>query len=314
MDYQAKLRQLYRRRNNITTHDFSYSADFLAQQSKSENKAMRYVISSMEEVEDNYRKNTMQAAEKVGNHLNEFNCMFKLQGSVTTQTEIVKGSDADLVVITNRAVSLEQGLPNPSPYQGNLAQDLKELRYNCEMKLQSVYNEVNVGGSKSIEVYLTNPKRKVDVVVANWHEFRQYTSDEYEKGICLYDKNKNQRLEADYPFLRAHRINCHSYQDKIKNMVRFMKNFREDFEIQNLTSFQINCIAYNLSYSYYSYNKEIYWLKELQSYLPKQGYYKEIDSPCGKEKVRVEHNIKFAQALDQLIEDASYTSYENLIL
>ncbi len=315
MNYQEKLTQLYRRKNNITTSTFSESVDSLTQSNINENKALKYIRKAMEEVEDNYRRKTIEAAVKVGNHLKEFNCEFRLQGSVTTQTEITQSSDVDLVVITDKAVTIAKGLRNDNPYQGNLTEDLRVLRCQCEEKLRNIYQDVKINGSKSIEVYLTNPKRKVDVVVANWYKTYHFnqTSIEHDKGIYLYDKKQDERIGPDFPFLRSYKIKYHQNREKIRKMVRFMKNFRADFEIQNLTSFQINCIAYDLPYALYYSNEEIEWLKELLDYLPEQGYHQEIDSPCKKEKVRINHNPTLEKVLSKLIEDASYIAYEDAI-
>ena len=313
MDYQAKLKQLYRRKNNIS--NFSDSVDFYTQASIGENKALKYIVKSMESVEDSYRNNTIEAAKKVANHLTEFNCEFELQGSVTTQTEIVQNSDVDIVVITNKAVTKENGVPIHKPYHGDLTNDLKYLRQQCEQKLKTIYKEVKTDGAKSIEVYLSDPRRKVDVVVANWYETYDYyvSNQEHQKGIYLYDKKNNTRIGPDFPFLRSYNINNHLSSSKIKKIIRFLKNFREDFEIQNLTSFQINCIAYNLQYDFYHSIGEVDLLKKLINFLPKQGYYIKIDSPCKKEKVRINHNAKLKQALQQLISDASHSPYESEI-
>lgn len=293
MDYQAKLRQLYRRRNKIAVEDpspFSYS--FLKEEGLRENKALKYVRKAMEPVEDEYRRNTIEAARKVHNHLSYLNLDFQLQGSVLTHTEIVQYSDIDLVVL--------------SSYKEELTKVLKAVRLECEKKLNGVYGKVVTTGSKSIEVHLANPNRKVDVVVANWYELDPYpSSHEHRKGILIPDKYKNILIGPDYPFLRAYNINWNTYSEAIKSMVRFMKNFREEFEVRNLNSFQINCIAYNLPYARYANSGVVGLLHALQSYLPDKGFYKEVSSPCGKEKTRVDHNPKFQIALDQLITHAS---------
>ena len=90
MDYQEKIRQLYRRKNNVS--------DFSESHNKQENGARGYIDASMKEIDESYREKTKEAAIKVINRLTEFDCEFQLQGSVTTQTEIVQASDIDLVV------------------------------------------------------------------------------------------------------------------------------------------------------------------------------------------------------------------------
>lgn len=309
MSYQQKLNQLYRRKNNLS---HSITIDFSERIQLQTNDALRYIVASMEEVETSYRKNTLEAASKVSKHLEGFNCGFKLQGSVTTQTEIKQNSDIDLVVIINKFLSIERGLPVPNPYLGDPEEDLQDLRKQCEKKLSATYDEVKIEGAKSIEVYLTNPRRKVDVVVANWHETHDYvgsplTNKDFLKGIWLYDKCKHKRIGPDFPFLRSHNINNHSGGNQVKKLIRFMKNVREDFEIKNLDSFQINCIAYNIIYIL-NY-QELELIKLLRDFLPAQGCSKKVNSPCGKEKTEVGHNPKLQEILNQLIEDAGNPSY-----
>ena len=300
MNYQEKLEQLYKRKHPL--HTFSSSA---ISNWPDGNDALQYICAAMSEVEKNYRKNTIEAAKKVHQHLREINCDFELQGSVPTKTEIKHNSDIDLVIITKIAKRLGNGVPRHSPYSGNLTSDLKQLREYCETKLNGIYNEVNTSKAKSIEVYLTNPRRKVDVIIANWYDslkFYKTYSTEY-RGINLYDKNKNKRTGPDFPFLRIHNINNHDYSAQVKKIVRFLKNIREDFYIQNLTSFEINCIAFNFPYNYRSSNNEVDILKILWHFLPEQGT-KTISSPCGKEKVEIQHNAKLNNVIDQLIADA----------
>ncbi len=303
MNYQTKLAQLYARKNNIERT----SVNWLTLTDAQDNKALRYVLYSMEEVDQRYRDRTIEAAKKIIGHLEGTDREFKYQGSITTKTEIKQSSDIDLVVITNIAFDLENGVPNPFPYKGELTEDLQKLRRGCEHRMQSVYDEVDISGAKSIAVYPTNPRRKVDVVVAHWYKTRQNyaTGDWQENGIRLYNRRENKREDADFPFLRARNINHHHASVGIKKMIRFLKNFRADFEINGLTSFQINAIAYNLNYQPSATSPELGWLRELHFSLPKHGYSKHFFAPCGKEKAKVDHDPMLDKALSQLIADAA---------
>ena len=303
MNYHTKLAQLYARKNNIERA----SVNWLTLTEAQDNKALRYVLYSMEEVEQQYRDRTIEAAEKIMKHLEGTDREFKYQGSITTKTEIKQSSDIDLVVITNKAWVIEKGLPNSNPYKGDLTKDLQKLRRGCEETMDGVYDEVDIRGAKSIAVYPTNPQRKVDVVVANRYETHQHyaTGDWHENGIQLYNNSSNKREDADFPFLRAHNINHHHASVGIKKIIRFLKNFRADFEINGLTSFQINAIAYSLNYQPFATSPELGWLRELHSSLPEQGYYKHFDAPCGKEQARIDHDPMLDNALSQLIADAA---------
>lgn len=269
----------------------------------------------MAAVDENHRANSYEAARKVYNHLHKhffpLGLELELQGSVTTQTEVVKNSDIDMVVLLTSPVVRESGLQITNPYRGDITEDLKQFRLGCEKALVNIYDEVNTTGAKSIEVYPSDPRRKVDVVVAHWYETHAYYNSNrpHDKGIYIYNKYSNTRIGPDFPFLRSYNINSHPNRQIVKSMIRFMKNFKVDFEVQNLTSFQINSIAYNTPYTYYANRGIVGWLIALQDYLPNPGSHIQVQSPCGKETIRIDYNPKLQIPLKQLIEDASNDSY-----
>ena len=140
-----------------------------------------------------------------------------------------------------------------------------------ERILQSHYVICDITKPKSIRITNQNLHRDVDVVVASWHDSLDYISGKGEiyKGIYIYDKQKNDRLGPDYPFLSIDRINTRSSytEGRLKKMIRFLKNIKTDAPVNiDLTSFDINAICYDInpeSYrnSYYLDLVRILWNK-----------------------------------------------------
>lgn len=309
MDYNRLLMQMYARRNRIDDFNSAlYTTPFFELLARRDNKALRYIYFAMEPVGEYFRRGSYSAAHLVFSHLLPLGLDYRLQGSVMTKTEIVqKNSDIDMVVLLTHVVERENGLPIPNPYTGNIYEDLLQLRLNCEQILSNAYAEVKINKAKSIEVYTNDPIRKVDVVVAHWYQTHAYFDSNREAycGIRLYDKSSGARTRPDFPFLRQFHIESHPRANSVRCMIRFMKNVIEDFKIQNLSSFQVNAIACRLPYFKYHNHDALGLLNELQTFLPRPGESKSIDSPCGHEKLTIDHNPQLDLTLTQLITKAS---------
>lgn len=250
----------------------SFSAEL---RSLYDRKVLVYIKRAMQGVEPVYTANTFAAGDKVKLHLKNAypNLDYKYQGSVPSNTHIRGYSDIDLVQIgggfyahddRSNFVS-EYQKPNLSydqkirlnevingvPYLGNTNEDLKKIRLNAEDILTKAYKEVNILKGKSIEVNLTSPNRVVDVVTASWYKSVDavVSANDYEKGIQIYDKAKNQRLKADFPFLKIHLLKEKDSQvtGRLKKMVRFLKTLKADSNVEiDFSSFDISSICYNI--------------------------------------------------------------------
>lgn len=259
------------RLNEVSLRTFSTISDFTGDVAK-------YVRLAMMQVDDSYTRKTLDAGSAVQDHLKKYLSIpveFKYQGSVMTQTHIRGVSDIDLLTIIdkfngtdlfkvwniintndpNYSYSDKQKLRtwhnNFNRYEGNSCSDLSSLRRDCEIILQRIYSECNVSKPKSIRIRNSHYNREVDVVVSNWYDSVDYIRDmgsEY-RGIQIYDKHLNQRLDPDYPFLSIKRINDRSTSTsgRLKRMIRFLKNVRTDSDQEiKLTSFDINAICYDI--------------------------------------------------------------------
>ena len=246
-----------------------------------------YVQKAMKGVAPEYTSNSKVAANQVEAHLKRSHgsqVHFERQGSVMTNTHIIKDNDIDLVQITNKSKGvdhsgLKKALSNPNilnpieyqnlkkhsddfnQYEGNQLTDLRDIRKQSEEVLISTYKEVDVKKVNSIYVQVSSPKRDVDVVTATYYKGVDYmkTNRDYRRGIQIYNKELNKLSNVDFPFWSIKRINERSVltNGRLKNMIRFIKNVKFDCNnIDNkgaIRSFHINAICYNINIAKYQY-------------------------------------------------------------
>jgi hypothetical protein len=256
----------------------------------SELKIFEYIKRSMQGVEPRYTERTIEAGDKIKEHLkkNNPNLDYKYQGSVMCNTHIKGHSDIDLVQITNSFYTPESKMKfnekynsdysltftqkqnllnviNGTPYQGDVNADLRRNRLDAERVLVGIYKNVDTAKPKSIEVNPTNPDRIVDVVTASWYETvnSALNNDTELKGIQIYDKLKNARLQVDFPFLKIRLLNekDKTVNGRLKKMIRFLKTLKADSEsdLKGISSFDISSICYNIPYLTY-YDKPYFEL------------------------------------------------------
>lgn len=269
----------------------SFSAELRSLYDK---KVLVYIKRAMQGVEPIYTTNTLTAGDKVKVQLKNAypNLDYKYQGSVPSNTHIRGFSDIDLVQIsgsfyshqsmsafTNAIQNTDLGYSqrirlneviNSVPYSGDANEDLRKIRYNAEELLSKVYKEVNRDKAKSIEVNLTSPKRMVDVVTASWYKSVEaiVSDNDYQKGIQIYDKKKNQRLKVDFPFLKIHLLKTKDSQvnGRLKKMIRFLKTLKADSDNEmDFSSFDISSVCFNIEkIKYYdkSYDELVHALYE----------------------------------------------------
>lgn len=242
----------------------------------SDKKVLEYIKRSMRGVEPRYTELTIEAGNKVREHLksNNPNLDYKYQGSVMCNTHIYGHSDIDLVQISNEFYTHEPKSEFTKAYtnvyltqsqkarlleiiDGNIyagipLDTLRKIRLDAENVLSNTYKYVNVNKGKSIEVEPTNPKRTIDVVTASWYVNVDSVleNETAKKGIQIYDKIKNLRIPVDYPFLKIELLNKKdkAVNGRLKKMIRFSKNVKADSnkEMKALSSFDISSICYNI--------------------------------------------------------------------
>lgn len=289
------------------------------------NDSVKYALESMSPIDPNYTKNTYLASENIRNNLTKglsnkgLSVEYRHQGSVETNTHIKLHSDIDILVFTEKYHNMEPPLTPLYPYQGDPLADLRELRQESYNVLNSIYNQVDNSKAKSIQVFPTNPKRKVDVVPANWINTLDYqtTSNEKYRGVHLYNKDNHSR-EKDFPFLHISNVKA---KDSIVNgglakLVRLLKTLKVDADYQiDLSSFEITSIVYDMDNFTLTKPKyqELLLLnegsKQLDKLINNKSHRENLMSPNNKEVVfgtsesKVVELKKLKLELDELIED-----------
>lgn len=247
-----------------------------------------YIKKAMLGVEPEYTQNSKEAGRKVREKLESElnNVSFEYQGSVMTNTHIRGYSDIDLLAISEKFYTFDQYGINAAlnDYQkiyqldrfqigrlqaaaggGGYTQglsDLRNLRIDSERILNSYYLHVDNSKPKSIKVSVTNPKREVDVVIANWYKNANFyiKDDKTMLGIKVFVKGdtpgQDKELAPDFPFLSIARINGKDSEvnGRLKKMIRFLKTLKYDSDYTDnikLTSFDFNAICYEIDASKY---------------------------------------------------------------
>jgi hypothetical protein len=288
-------------------------------------ESVKYALESMSPIDPSYTKNTYVASENIRNNLTKgltnkgLTVEYRHQGSVETDTHIKLHSDIDILVFTEKYHSMEHPLTPSSPYQGDPLADLKELRQECYNVLNSTYNQVDNSKAKSIQVFPTNPKRKVDVVPANWVNTQNYqtTSNERYRGVHIYDKDNHSR-QKDFPFLHIANVKAKNtiVTGGLAKLVRLLKTLKVDADYEiNLSSFEITSIVYAMENHALNKSKyqELLLLNEgsrqLEKVITDKFYRESLMSPNGKERVfgtsetKIVELKKLKLELDELIQD-----------
>lgn len=324
-DYKKRLEKLQNRRFDDTLQKSILSESF----KKAEfGESLKYALEAMLPIDESYNKNTYLASEKIQNNLTNglakknIAVTFRHQGSVETNTNIKLYSDIDLLVITTAFESLEQPQVATNPYKGSVIDTLKELREESFNSLDAIYNQVDNSKPKAIQVFPTNPKRKVDVVIANWFNSNNYkqTGNETFRGIQIYNKETNTRTSEDFTFLHISKVNAkdNRVNGGLKKLVRLLKTLKVDADYNiDLTSFEITSLLYDISDFRLNKQKreELLLLREASLQLDKlitnTEYRDSLKSPNDKEFVfknksgKVVEFKKLKLELDELIQDIS---------
>jgi hypothetical protein len=281
-DYQTRTKAIQTR---INPENFSLNDVFKNElTSISYSNVLTYIRMAMKGAEPAYTEKSIEAGQKVKNHLSDGlkDVSYEYQGSVMTNTHIVGNSDIDLLVICEKFYSfsrnkivrvlseyaqqlqyrpeslgkLKAEMDRPD-YTGNALQDLANIRYDCEVILKDIYEEFDIKQPKAITIENKSLKRFVDIVVASWYDdITSIINDKGNfRGIQIYNKVEHAYENPDYPFLSISRINEKGVRTngRLKKMIRFLKNVKADSDYDiDLSSFDINAICYAIKEEQYS--------------------------------------------------------------
>ena len=217
--------------------------------------SVRYVIGAMQPIDRAYTKNTYDQGYKVCNQLSKrlsTSCDYEYQGSVTNDTHVKARSDIDVLLLTQKFEILEHPQIPLNPYNGDVIQDLIDLREDAVSCLESAFPQakVDASGSKSISVQGGSLRRKVDVVPSNWFNTNEYaaTRNDVFRGVEILDSKARKSL-LNTPFLHNHRIEEFDRRTYggLRKAARLMKSLKYDSDAVDLSSYDIVSIAYNMT-------------------------------------------------------------------
>lgn len=253
---ESRLSNLRSRRNGldgisrVTALDsaeiFVKSLSTEAYEKRTEGKPYtRYAIGSMQQVDEQYTKISIEEARRVGKQLDSgltelgFLISFRLQGSVPCNIHIRGVSDVDLLVLDEAFITYDRNgfksrtgqYCNPINYTPLSA--LLTLRNQAEIILKKQFPAVDIdtSGGKAITLTGGSLRRPVDVVPSHWHdtEDHQSTNKEVDRAIYILDK-KIPECVFNKPFKHIDQI---SQKDALclgglKKSIRLCKHLKAD--------------------------------------------------------------------------------------
>lgn len=322
----------------------SYQAE-LSSISKSD--VLVFIRTAMKGVEPEYTRKSIEAGEKVKEHLRTVlsDVEYKYQGSVMTNTHIKGYSDIDLLTITdkfytrdisrvkqilensdNRLRFNEDSIrkleceSNSGAYVGDALTDLLLNRLKSEQKMQETYIDCNIDEPKAIKINNRNLSREVDIVTANWYDdVNSIINGKGEhRGVQIYNKRTNEKGEADYPFLSISRINNRSSltNGRLKKMIRFLKHCKSESNYQiGLSSFDINAICYDIKSDIYKdlpfFELVLVIYNQLKRICEDDTYADNIISVDGREYI-FRYDIEKKANLKQMLEEVEAIYFDLL--
>jgi len=322
LDYQRRLRNLETRRFDNELNESAVSA---AYRSTTAPQNIRYLLESMMPIDVKYNNRTIEAAQRVQNHLENglqvhFTRAYRTQGSVITKTNIKVHSDFDLLGIIDRYYYSQTSSGNE--WKGSVPdEDIREYRKQATAILKGIYHEVDTTNEKCISIFNKSLNRKVDVVFAFWYNSDKYEAEhnEYYRGIYLY-KFPNGPKQRDYPFAHMHQVNAKGEEtaDGSRRAVRLLKTLKADCEtdLGRLKSFQLTAVVHSMESTrlrYYLANDltlATETSEQIRKILEDSTYRKSIKSPNGIEYPLASDDVvpllsRLQEDLDELIADAS---------
>lgn len=219
----------------------------------------KYILGGLRPVDRKYTQKLVEQGVRIENQLkkgleDEYPALtFRRQGSVSNHTHIRFSSDVDVLVITDKFLTLEKPQEPVIPYKGDPNSDLLNLRNLSHTHLKDAFPTAQIDntGSTAVSIEGGSLYCKVDVVPSNWYNTNDYAKYNIEifRGVEVLNKKLMIRNE-NFPFLFNYRL---QEKDKQHNgitrmLIRLLKTIRADSEENNLkidfSSFDICSIIY----------------------------------------------------------------------
>jgi hypothetical protein len=224
-------------------------------------RATRYLLGAMQPVDDRYTGRLIEQGNRVENQLRRRlldsypSADYRRQGSVSNDTHIRYASDVDVLVLTDKFVTLQAPQIVTVPYRGDPLDDLRALRSICERSLRDAFPKVDIDSTCSTAIKLKKSASltsNVDVVPANWFDTVEYAQHrlEMDRWIQILNCQTNSR-QLNAPFLFNALLDARDNETggEVRALIRLMKNVKADLEdegadVGSISSFDICSIIY----------------------------------------------------------------------
>lgn len=261
-EIDERLSRLKNRRmdgSNYALRDRAFVESF---EHRTSNKATKYALGSMQEVDQRSTEISFEEAAKVEKALTDrllkFDLQphFRMQGSVPMNTHIRGVSDVDLLEIHGRYFTFAPKGPLGNSYISigpglSVVDEVLKMRRHSEDELDLHFPAATVDRSngKSIQLSEGSFRRKVDVVPSNWFDSVDYQAHKNEifRGVSVVDKFTRETSD-NFPFLFAHHINQKGLatNDGAKMAIRLLKNIKSDSDDDiELSSYDIASLIFH---------------------------------------------------------------------
>jgi len=259
-DFDERLSRLRSRRMDDNNTVLMSAGHGEAYEKRTANKATKYALGSMQEVDPRSTQISHEEAEKVERNLSEglrdehLYPEFKLQGSVPLNVHIRGASDVDLLVMEGRCLRVSpcvSSLKSYVDFSGNVKDTVLDLRRKSEIVLDRRFWGATVDKTPAKSIALSDGgfRRKVDVVPANWLDSADYqrSLDEASRGVEIVNKYTLEHIE-NYPFRYIAEIEAKAglTNDGARMGIRLAKNLKNDSDADiELSSYDIGSLIYH---------------------------------------------------------------------
>jgi hypothetical protein len=237
-------------------------------QKRAKNKSFtEYALGSMQEVDPDYTRISIETAQRVGRQLDQalpatgYPVEFRLQGSVPLNIHIRGVSDVDLLTLSKDFYTYDRrgSSAQAGQYHGTTSRTslgvLSGIRKHVEETLKEKYPAATVDtrGGKAIKISGGSLARPVDVVPSHWHDTISYqtSKQERDRAVTILDKKTWATID-NFPFLHialVHERDAESVGG-LKKAVRLCKNVKSDTDSDiKLPSFDITSLMYHADQS-----------------------------------------------------------------
>lgn len=241
-----RLARLKSRRMDVMNDGLKNRGYVESFENRTSNKATKYALGAMQEVDRRSTEISIEEANKVENALLErlpklgLTPHFRLQGSVPMNTHIRGVSDVDLLEIHRQYFVFDRSGPKANSYTlleagHSIIDDVLEMRRHTENELSVHFwgATVDKSNAKSIQLSDGSFRRKVDVVPSCWFDSVDYQhhNNEVYRGVSVMDKFTKTKTD-NYPFLFAHHIlqKSAATSEGAQMAIRLLKNIKSDMD------------------------------------------------------------------------------------